>query len=195
MTVPPLRTGTAGWGVPSQYLDRLPAGGSHLERYARVFNAVEINSSFHRPHRRATYERWAQSVPADFQFAVKVPRTITHDAGLAGCGALLDRFADEVNGLGAKLGVLLVQLPSKSPLQKRVAGGFFRALGARITADLVVAPRHASWFAPGVSAWLAERRLARAAAGAAYSSCRFTRLSGWGSGPSSLPLGIMSSSR
>jgi uncharacterized protein YecE (DUF72 family) len=150
--------------LPSQYLDRVPAGGSHLERYAKVFNAVEINSSFHRPHRRATYERWAQSVPADFRFAVKVPRTITHDAGLAGCGALLDRFADEVNGLGGKLSVLLVQLSSKSPLQRRLAGGFFRALGTRIKADVVVEPRHASWFAPEVSDWLATRRIARVAA-------------------------------
>ena len=164
MTAPALRIGTAGWSVPSQYLGRVPAGGSHLERYAKAFNAVEINSSFHRPHRRATYERWAQSVPADFQFAVKVPRTITHDAGLAGCGALLDRFADEVNGLGDKLAVLLVQLPSKSPLQKRVAGGFFRSLCARIKADIAVEPRHASWFAPEVSGWLAKRHIARVAA-------------------------------
>ena len=161
---PRLRIGTAGWNVPSHYLDRLPAGGSHLERYARVFNAVEINSSFHRPHRRATYERWAQSVPADFRFAVKVPRTMTHDAGLAGCRALLDRFADEVNGLGGKLALVLVQLPAKSPLQKRVAGGFFRALRARIEADIVAEPRHASWFAPEVGEWLAERRIARVAA-------------------------------
>ena len=159
-----LRIGTAGWSVPSQYLDRVPAGGSHLERYASVFNAVEINSSFHRPHRHATYERWARSVPADFRFAVKLPRTITHDAGLAGCATLLDRFADEVNGLGDKLAVVLVQLPSKSPLQKRLASGFFRALCTRIKADIVVEPRHASWFAPEVNDWLAKRRIARVAA-------------------------------
>ena len=164
MTGPPLRIGTAGWSVPSQYLDRVPAGGSHLERYASIFNAVEINSSFHRPHRRATYERWAQSVPASFRFAVKIPRTVTHDAGLAGCGALLDRFADEVSGLGDKLGVLLVQLPSKSPLQKPVASRFFRALRARIDADVVLEPRHPAWFAAGVSDWLAQRCIARVAA-------------------------------
>jgi uncharacterized protein YecE (DUF72 family) len=164
MTAPPLRIGTAGWSVPSQYLDRVPAGGSHLERYAGVFDAVEINSSFHRRHRRATWERWAHSVPDCFRFAVKIPRTITHDAALAGCRALLDRFADEANGLGDKLGVLLVQLPSKSPLQKRVAGNFFRALRARLEADVVVEPRHPSWFAPGVSDWLAERRIERVAA-------------------------------
>jgi uncharacterized protein YecE (DUF72 family) len=164
VTAPEPRIGTAGWSVPSQYLDRVPAGGSHLQRYAAIFSAVEINSSFHRPHRRATWERWAASVPAGFRFAVKIPRTITHEAALAGCASLLDRFADEVSGLGDKLGVVLVQLPSKSPLQKRVAGNFFRALRARIKADVVVEPRHPSWFAPEVSGWLAKRRIARVAA-------------------------------
>ena len=100
--------------MPSSYLDQVPPGGSHLERYARRLNAVEINSSFYRPHRRTTYQRWAQCVPDDFRFAVKMPKAITHEAGLADCGALLDRFVDEVTGLGEKLAVLLVQLPPKS---------------------------------------------------------------------------------
>jgi uncharacterized protein YecE (DUF72 family) len=160
----PFRIGTAGWNVPSLYLDRVPRGGSHLERYARQLNAVEINSSFYRPHRRATYQRWAQSVPDEFRFSVKMPKAITHEAGLADCGAQLDRFVDEVTGLGEKLGVLLVQLPPKSAFKKRVAHGFFRDLHARIDTDVVLEPRHASWFAPGIDDWLAERGIARAAA-------------------------------
>lgn len=160
----PIRIGTAGWSVPSRYLDQVPAGGSHLQRYAAQLNAAEINSSFHRPHRRGTYEKWAASVPDGFAFSVKLPRTITHDLGLADCNALLDRFADEATGLGDKLAVLLVQLPGKSALQKRVAGTFFRALRRRIGADVVVEPRHASWFAAGVDDWLAAQGIARAAA-------------------------------
>jgi uncharacterized protein YecE (DUF72 family) len=161
---PPIRIGTAGWSVPSRYLDQVPPGGSHLQRYAAHLNAAEINSSFHRPHRRATYEKWAAAVPDDFTFSVKLPRTITHDSALANCNTLLDRFADEAAGLGAKLAVLLVQVPGSSVLQKRVAGTFFRALRRRIDADVVVEPRHASWFAPGVDDWLAARGIARVAA-------------------------------
>jgi uncharacterized protein YecE (DUF72 family) len=164
MTQPPLRIGTTGWSVPSLYLDLVPPGGSHLERYARCLNAVEINSSFYRPHRRTTYQRWAQCVPDDFRFAVKVPKAITHEAGLADCGALLDRFVEETTGLGDKLGVLLVQLPPKSTLSKRVADRFFCDLRTRIDIAVVLEPRHASWFAPGVDDWLAQRRIARAAA-------------------------------
>jgi uncharacterized protein YecE (DUF72 family) len=164
MTQPPFRIGTAGWSVPSLYLDQMPPGGSHLERYARRLNAVEINSSFYRPHRRTTYHRWAQCVPGDFRFAVKVPKAITHEAGLADCGALLDRFVDEATGLGDKLGVLLVQLPPKSALNKRIADRFFRDLRPRIDTHVALEPRHASWFAPGVDEWLAQRRVARVAA-------------------------------
>jgi uncharacterized protein YecE (DUF72 family) len=163
MTRPPFRIGTAGWSIPSVYLDQVPPGGSHLERYARRLDAVEINSSFYRPHRRTTYQRWAQCVPGGFRFAVKVPKAITHEAGMAGCGVLLDRFVDEVTGLGDKLAVLLVQLPPKSALAKRIADRFFRDLRARIDADVVLEPRHASWFAPGVDDWLAKRRVARVA--------------------------------
>jgi uncharacterized protein YecE (DUF72 family) len=67
-------------------------------------------------------------------------------------------------GLGDKLAVLLVQLPPTSALSKRVANGFFRDLRARIDTDVVLEPRHASWFAPGVDDWLAKRRIARVAA-------------------------------
>jgi uncharacterized protein YecE (DUF72 family) len=164
MTLPPLWIGTAGWTVASRYRTEIPPGGSHLERYARRLNAVEINSSFYRPHQYKTYQRWARSVPAGFRFSVKVPKAITHQQQLADCGALLDAFVTEVAGLGDKLGVLLLQLPPKLALEKRVAGRFFRDLHRRIDAPVACEPRHVSWFGPKISDWLAERRVARVAA-------------------------------
>ena len=164
MTTVPLRIGTAGWSVPSQYVPSVPPGGTHLERYGRCLNAVEINSSFYRAHQPKTYGRWARSTPAGFQFSVKVPKQITHEQRLSDCGDLLDRFTYEVSGLGEKLGVMLVQLPPSLALEKRVAGRFFRALRQRTDAAIACEPRHASWFAPEVSNWLAELRIARVAA-------------------------------
>src|SRR5882757_510271 len=70
--------GCAGWSIPTHLADRFPATGTHLERYASRFNAVEINSSFYRPHQTKTYSRWADSTPADFRFSVKLPQEITH---------------------------------------------------------------------------------------------------------------------
>lgn len=159
-----LRIGTAGWAVPSSYAAVMPQGGSHLERYARRLNAVEINSSFYRPHQRQTYERWARSTPAGFSFSVKMPRAITHEARLADCDAMLDRFVMEVTGLGDKLGVLLVQLPPSFSFDRQVAGRFFRTLRTRIDAPAALEPRHRSWFEPGVTAWLADHGIARVAA-------------------------------
>jgi uncharacterized protein YecE (DUF72 family) len=164
MTSSSLWVGTAGWSVPSRYAAEMPPGDSHLERYARRLDAAEINSSFHRPHQRKTYERWAQSTPAGFRFSVKLPKAISHEQGLADCGALLDRFMAEVAGLGEKLGVLLLQLPPKFTFEKRVAGRFFRDLRRRIDVPVACEPRHASWFAPDVSDWLARHRVARVAA-------------------------------
>ena len=90
-----IRIGTAGWTIPRVHAASFDADGSHLERYARRFTAAEINSSFHRPHRAATYERWAAAVPDDFRFAVKCPRTMTHDQRLVACEALIERFAEQ----------------------------------------------------------------------------------------------------
>jgi uncharacterized protein YecE (DUF72 family) len=164
MTQHPLRIGTAGWSVPSRYAAEIPPGGSHLERYARRLNAVEVNSSFYRPHQRKTYQRWAQSTPAGFSFSVKMPKAMTHEQRLHDCGALLDRFAAEVSGLADKLGILLVQLPPKLVFDKRVADRFFRDLHQRFAVPVACEPRHASWFAPDINDWLAERRIARVAA-------------------------------
>ncbi len=43
--------GTAGWSIPTTHAALFPGDGTHLERYARVLTAVEIDSSFHRPQR------------------------------------------------------------------------------------------------------------------------------------------------
>jgi uncharacterized protein YecE (DUF72 family) len=93
-----IRIGTAGWSIPKEHAEPFPIAGSHLERCGAVLNAVEINSSFYRPHRTATYERRAASMPEHFRFAVKVPKAITHERRLKDAGNLLDQFRSEVSG-------------------------------------------------------------------------------------------------
>jgi uncharacterized protein YecE (DUF72 family) len=161
---PPFRVGTAGWSIPSRDAPSFPAGGPHLERYGAVFNAVEINSSFYRPHKIATYERWAAIVPDGFSFALKVPKAITHDARLKDTGALLDRFLSEAKGLGQKLGPLLVQLPPSLLFEQGVSDSFLADLRTRTDALIVCEPRHPSWFTPGVDTLLDELRIGRVAA-------------------------------
>jgi uncharacterized protein YecE (DUF72 family) len=156
--------GTAGWSIPADCRPGFPQGDSVLERYAGRLNAVEINSSFYRPHRRSTYERWAVAVPDGFRFAVKAPKALTHETRLQDCGAPLGRFAAEVAGLGPKLAVVLVQLPPSLRFEAQAAEGFFPALRRAVSAEIACEPRHASWFDGDADRLLAALRVARVAA-------------------------------
>jgi uncharacterized protein YecE (DUF72 family) len=159
-----LRIGCAGWVIPKQHAASFPPAGSHLDRYARRFTAVEINSSFHRPHRRATYERWAAAAPDNFSFAVKAPKEITHVLRLVGADAALDGFLEQAAGLGGKLGPLLFQLPPRLGFDPQAVGAFFTALRRRFDGDVVCEPRHPSWFASPVESLLENFRIGRVAA-------------------------------
>lgn len=156
--------GTAAWALPRTVRDSFPPGSNNLARYAARFAAVEINSSFHRPHRPATYTRWAASVPAHFRFAVKLPKAISHEARLADCEAVLARFADEIGGLGEKRGPILVQLPPKLGFDAALVSRFLAQLRDVLGCAAVFEPRHPSWFAPEAEALLAEWQVARVAA-------------------------------
>ena len=156
--------GTAGWSIPRACASRFAGEGTHLERYARRLRCAEINSSFHRPHAAATYARWAASTPEGFRFAVKLPRTITHDQKLRRARVPLDRFLDESAGLGHKRGPLLVQLPPSLAFEGRVAARFFDLLRARHDGPVVCEPRHETWLSAQAEALLVRCRVARVAA-------------------------------
>jgi len=159
-----LHVGTAGWSIPRALAHHFDAEGTHLQRYARLLGCAEINSSFHRPHKAATYAKWAAATPRGFQFAVKVPRTITHDQKLRRARQPLDRFLEETAGLAAKRGPLLVQLPPSLAFEPRAAGRFFDLLRSRYEGPVVCEPRHATWFEVRAQALLVRYEVARAAA-------------------------------
>jgi uncharacterized protein YecE (DUF72 family) len=156
--------GTAGWNIPKEHAGLFPAEGSHLERYSRRFPAVEINTTFYRPHRPATFARWASSVPPVFRFAVKIPREITHHRRLAGGAERLEGFLEETAELAEKRGPLLVQLPPSLRFDPGLAGSFFTSLRQRFSGDVVCEPRHPSWFNHEAGELLSDHRVARAAA-------------------------------
>jgi uncharacterized protein YecE (DUF72 family) len=160
----PVMLGTAGWTVPSQHAQAFPGGGSHLERYSSRFPAVEINSSFYRPHRPDTYRRWAATVPSHFRFAVKIPKEITHLRRLADVEEPLERFLSEAGALGEKLGPLLLQLPPSFAFDEQRVTTFLRRLRGRTNADVACEPRHPSWFSDEVERLLTQFRIARTAA-------------------------------
>lgn len=164
-TSPRIRIGTAGWSIPAASRAEFPVGGHALQRYAARLHAVEINSSFYRPHAASTYARWAALVPSGFRFSVKLPRTITQYARLREVDALLDAFMAEVAGLGGRLGRLLVQLPPSLAFDPTTADAFFAGLRARAgRVGIACEPRHASWADAEAEALLRAHRVARVAA-------------------------------
>jgi uncharacterized protein YecE (DUF72 family) len=158
-----LHVGTAAWVNPPGERVRRGAG-SHLAHYSKTFDAVEINTSFYRSHRYATYERWRDVTPPNFCFSVKMPRSITHECALRRCRSELRQFLSEVHGLGKKLRVILVQLPANLIFESGVAARFFEALVANSSFRVACEPRHGSWFGSGAEDLFRHYDIARVAA-------------------------------
>jgi uncharacterized protein YecE (DUF72 family) len=119
-------SGTSNIVLPIKQSEYPPEfkGASRLTYYASLFSSVEINSSFYKIPKPATVEKWSESVPADFRFTFKVPRTITHAKGLQFSVDELELFAEAVAQAGNRKGCLLVQLPPsvKSDKQEELEG-------------------------------------------------------------------------
>ena len=123
-----LYVGTAGWGIPKQATLTFLALPSQLESYASVFGGVEINSPLYRLHRVSTYRRWPAAVPDRFRFAIKVPKSVTHQQKLLQVKPLIDAFLAEVAGLEGKRGSLWMQSPPSLAFEKNRVEGFFRLM-------------------------------------------------------------------
>ena len=124
-----------------------------LAWYAERLPTVEINNTFYRMPKPAVLENWARCTPAQFRFAIKASRRITHDARIkadaADSVAYLYRM---LASLGDKLGAVLFQLPPN--LKKDIArlDAFLKMLPADHRAAIEF--RNASWFDADVYALL-----------------------------------------
>ena len=142
---PKTYVGTAAWTIPKEHRNSFIGGGSHLEMYGGKLNAVEINSSFYRDHRPATYERWAESVPEDFRFSVKLSRVFTHQQKLKSGEKNLAETLKGIMHLRSKLGCLLVQIPPSLQFDVEDSNAFFEDLRATYEGPVAFETRHASW--------------------------------------------------
>ena len=163
-TTPLLRVGCAGWSIPAAYASCFASEGTHLQRYARIFNAVEINSSFYRSHSAKTYQRWAESVPGSFRFSVKMPKTISHGKRLQGCNDELRTFLDETSLLEETLGCLLLQLPPSFAFDQAIVDRFMGQLRRVHFGPVACEPRHVTWFSRSASRLLRDHGISRVGA-------------------------------
>lgn len=163
-----IRTGTMGWSYEDWrgpfYPQGLPAA-KMLATYARVFDTIEIDSTFYGTPRPATVAGWAAQVPPDFLFSAKVPRAVTHERRLVGAAEAARDFAAVLgDNLAARLGALLLQLPPDFTAEDRpTLETFVDGITPRRAAPnlpWVVEFRHASWAETDVGGALAARGIA-----------------------------------
>jgi uncharacterized protein YecE (DUF72 family) len=146
-----IRVGTCAWSFEEWRGNFYPADlppSRWLEFYARYFPAIEVDSTFYNTPAEATIHRWAESTPASFRFACKLPREITHSRGLRDCETELSAFLGALEPLGQKLHVILVQLPpSFAPKEGRPA---LRAFLEQLPRDFrfAIEFRHPGWHRP-----------------------------------------------
>lgn len=121
---------------------------SQLSAYAAQLNSVEGNTTFYSLPDDNTIARWAASVGEAFRFTFKFNQAISHEAGLSHCDELIEKQLMLMSKLGAKLGVMLLQLPPRfGPDSLLLLDAFLFALPDHI--DVAVEVRHPAFFAKG----------------------------------------------
>ncbi|MGH2730530.1 MAG: DUF72 domain-containing protein [Actinomycetota bacterium] len=153
----PVYVGTSGWQYKHWRNTFYPEGVAQsrwLEYYAERWQVVELNNSFYRLPSEATFAKWAERTPADFVFAVKMSRYLTHIKRLADPAEPIERFLSHAHKLGPKLGPVLIQLPPNLKIDTdalAVALGLFPA-DVRVAVEF----RHESWFTDEVRRCLVD---------------------------------------
>jgi uncharacterized protein YecE (DUF72 family) len=129
-----IHIGTSGWHYKHWTGTFYPEGTRAAEQFAcylQHFDTVEINNSFYRLPTPETFRKWKTSAPADFVFAVKANRFITHMKKLKDPAESLARFMENVSALDDRLGPILFQLPPGWKLNLQRLQEFLQALPTR----------------------------------------------------------------
>jgi uncharacterized protein YecE (DUF72 family) len=157
-----IQVGTSGWSYahwePELYPPGLPPR-DRLGRYTAAFSTAELNSSFYRWPRPATFGSWQRRLPPGFQLSVKAPRGLTHARRLCAPEDWISRIRAGWHELGDKRAVLLVQLGPGQQRDDARLDWFLQAVPGWIR--IAMEFRHPSWHCEAVFARLESR-------GAAY---------------------------
>ena len=146
-----IHVGTSGYSFKDWLGTVYPAkmkAGQFLPYYARMFDCVEINSTYYRVPSPSMFENMLRKVPSDFTFVVKVPREVTHDREKM--ASIVSPFITSIAPLveAGQLGALLAQFPFSFKATsggihhlKRIADAF-RGQGIPLNIEF----RHESWY-------------------------------------------------
>jgi uncharacterized protein YecE (DUF72 family) len=143
-----IRTGCISWTYPDWLGTFYPEGSKpadFLSLYSKVFDIVEIDSSFYRIPNPTTVKQWNERTPAGFLFTAKLPKKMTHEAKLRDISSSLNYFQKVIKALGPKLACVIAQMPPsfKSDKDMESLSHFLNEIDPEIR--YAIEFRHASW--------------------------------------------------
>jgi len=148
----PVHVGCSGWNY-ADWRERVYPKGlpprRWLQRYATLFDTVEVNSTFYRLARPGAVAEWVRQTPPHFLFALKASRYLTHFKRLTDLDRGVERFYERLEPLvrSPKLGPIVWQLPERFARDDdRLAAALERLPPGRHCFEL----RHPTWFDPEV---------------------------------------------
>ena len=131
-----IHIGAQGWNYGGWIGPFYPRGTSDkdmLRQYAKVFDTVEIDSTFYAIPSEHSVRLWIDRTPMGFKFSAKLPSEITHKNRLRDSADYLSRFLERMRLMGEKLGSILIQLPPDfSTAERRSLSGFLKLLPSDI---------------------------------------------------------------
>lgn len=149
-----LYVGTSGWAYPQWKPGFYPEGlpqKRFLSHYATRLSACEINATFYRIQSETTVKNWHDATPDDFRFAVKGHRMISNVRDLSpspGRRDILGEFLRSLDGLGGKVGALMLQFSARRPEERAGFEALLDALPNRV--PFAVDLKHETWRAPDI---------------------------------------------
>lgn len=157
-----IRIGTQGWNYDGWVGPFYPPGTPKqemLKLYSKIFDTVEIDSTFYAIPSENSVKGWAEKTPSGFLFAVKLPSEITHKNRLVDSKDVLIEFAHRMRLLKEKLGCVLIQMPPDfSPSENRSLSGFLELLPKDLR--FAIEFRDSSWLTEKTFDLLRERNVA-----------------------------------
>jgi uncharacterized protein YecE (DUF72 family) len=163
MDLEELRIGCSGWSYKDWagiFYPKGLAAKDYLSHYSKVFNCVEIDSSFYRIPNAFMISQWRNNTPPGFVFSPKLPKKITHEKKLVDSESTLIYFYSVVSKLKDKLGPIAIQLPPSIKLttHQKVLKDFISQLSPEFKHAIEF--RHKSWFTPETYALLRKNNIA-----------------------------------
>lgn len=154
------RIGCSGWSYDDWIGPFYPTKArpdEYLKLYSRIFDTVEIDSTFYRVPSKEMVDQWYGNTPDQFLFCPKLPKRITHDLRLENSMQYYDHFSKRLSALKEKLGPFVIQMPPSFKYQKHLQQLTHFLSGLGHEHRYAIEFRNESWFNPEVEKLLRDR--------------------------------------